>query len=146
MDQFKQDRRNREDRRQGTTKPISRYIATGRRSVIRRERDQQTHVYVDRYGHKLLVALLIIVLLSVFDTYFTIYHVERGAREINPFMDFLLGYGNIYFFATKYVLTAFGIFLLCIYKNVLFVRIIIVSIIFIYLTVFSYHVLLALIR
>jgi hypothetical protein len=146
MVQFDKDRRNREDRREGTTKPIGRYMATGRRYFIRRETDRKTSVYVDRYGHKLLFALLVIILLSVFDAYFTIYHVERGALEINPFMDFFLGYGNIYFFATKYALTAFGIFLLCIYKNVLFVRIIIASIIFIYLTVFSHHILLAFLR
>lgn len=121
-------------------------MLSGRRRTIRRKADRKTHFYVDLYGHRLLLTLLVIILLCVFDAYFTIFHLEKGAREINPFMDFLLGYGNIYFFATKYILTALGILLLCIYKNLLFVKILIVSIVFLYLTVFTHHILLTLIR
>jgi hypothetical protein len=103
-------------------------------------------MYVDLYGHYLLLSLLLIILLSIFDAYFTIFHVERGAREINPFMNFLIGYGNIYFFAIKYILTALGLLVLCIYKELLVARTIIIGILFFYLTVFANHIFLFLRR
>ncbi|MFQ6032705.1 MAG: DUF5658 family protein, partial [Candidatus Zixiibacteriota bacterium] len=93
------DRRTVRDRRQKPTKPFSRYMLFGHRQSIRRRTDRKTHMYVDLYGHYLLLSVLLIILLSIFDAYFTIFHVQRGAREINPFMNFLIGYGNIYFFA-----------------------------------------------
>ncbi len=140
------DRRIIADRRQKPTKPFSRYVLFGRRRSIRRRKDRKTHMYVDLYGHYLLLSLLLIILLSIFDAYFTIFHVERGAREINPFMNFLIGYGNIYFFAIKYILTALGLLVLCIYKNLIVARTIIIGILFFYLTVFANHIFLFLMR
>jgi len=137
-----ENRRTVKDRRQSPTRPFGRYVLAGRRHSVRRSADRRTHLYVDRYSHNLLLILLIIVLLSIFDAYFTIMHVERGAREINPFMDFLIGYGDLYFFAVKYILTALGVFLLCLYKNLLLVRILIGFLILLYLTVFGHHILL----
>jgi hypothetical protein len=121
-------------------------MVSGHRESIRRKRDRKTYWYVDRYGHRLLVALLLIVLFSVLDAYFTIFHVEKGAREINPFMSFLIDSGDIYFFAIKYILTALSIFLLCIYKNLLVVRVLIPSIVFIYVAVLAHHVSLIFLR
>jgi hypothetical protein len=119
-------------------------MISGRRGLIRRETDRKDHPYVDVYDHYVLLAILLIVLLSVFDTYFTLFHIEMGAREVNPFMDVLIGYGNLHFFVAKYVLTALGLFLLCIHKNLLIVRIILRLIFCLYFTVFVYHVFLVL--
>jgi len=134
------------DRRQKPTKPFSRYMLFGRRRSVRRRTDRKTHMYVDLYGHYLLLSLLLIILLSIFDAYFTIFHVEQGAREINPLMDFLMGYGNIHFFAIKYILTALGLLVLCIYKNLIIARTIIIGIFFLYLTVFANHIFLFFLR
>ena len=89
----------------------------GRRQAVRRQVDRETHPYVDRYGNKLLIALVLILLLSVLDAYFTIFHLERGALEINPFMNYLIGHGYLCFFTVKYLLTALAIFVLCVYKS-----------------------------
>jgi len=113
---------------------------SGRRQSTRRKGDRKIHLYVDRYGHYLFVSLLIIILLSVFDACFTIFHVEKGAREINPFMNFLIGYGDIYFFTMKYILSALGLVILCIYKDLFIARIGILFIIFLYLVVFTHHI------
>ncbi|NIO04081.1 MAG: hypothetical protein GTN74_05545 [Proteobacteria bacterium] len=142
MVEFEADRRTVKDRRRGPTKTAGRYLLFGRRQWIRRKSDRKIHFRVDRYGSRLLLTLLTIILLSVLDVYFTIFHLGRGAQEINPLMNFLAGYGDIYFFTAKYVLTASGILLLCIYKNLLFVRVIIVSIVVIYLIVLGNHILL----
>jgi len=53
--------------------------------------DRKTHLYVDRYDRRLLIPLLLIIVLPVFDAWVTIFYVKRGAREINPFMDILIG-------------------------------------------------------
>jgi hypothetical protein len=87
-----------------------------------------------------VIPLLSIVLLSVFDAWFTIFYVDKGAREINPFMNILIGYGNIYFFTVKYVATALGLILLCIHKNLFIARIGILFILFVYLLVFTHHI------
>ncbi|NIM99612.1 MAG: hypothetical protein GTO24_16535 [candidate division Zixibacteria bacterium] len=142
MVEFQADKRTVKDRRQEPTKTAGRYLLVGRRQVIRRKSDRKIHFRVDRYGSRLFFTLLTIILLSVLDVYFTILHLGRGAQEINPLMNFVAGYGDIYFFAAKYVLTALGILLLCIYKNLLFVRVIIASIIAIYLIVLGNHILL----
>lgn len=146
MVQFGNDRRNGRDRRQKPTKPFSKYILLGRRRSIRRKADRKTHIYVDLYGHYLLLLLLLIVLLSVIDAYFTIFHLEKGAREINPFMNFLMGYGDIYFFTIKYALTVLGLILLCIYQSLPVARTIIVCVLLFYLTVCANHVFLILLR
>lgn len=140
------DKRIENDRRQRPTRPFSRYMLFGRRRSIRRREDRKTHLYVDLYGHYLLLSLLIIILFSIFDAYFTIFHVEKGAREINPLMNLLIGCGNIYFFITKYILTTFGLFVLCIYKNLFITRIIMTGIFLLYLTVFANHIFLILVR
>ena len=113
---------------------------SGRRHSIRRKADRTTHLYVDRYDRSLLIPLLLIVLFSVFDAWFTIFCVEKGAREINPFMDILIGYGYIYFFTVKYVVTALGLIVLCIYKNLFISRIGILFILFLYFLVFTHHI------
>ncbi len=146
MVQFGNDRRNGRDRRQKPTKPLSKYILFGRRRSIRRKADRKTHIYVDLYGHYLLLLLLLIILLSVIDAYFTIFHLEKGAREINPLMNFLMGYGNIYFFTIKYALTVLGLILLCIYQSLPIARTIIVCVLLFYLTVCANHVFLILLR
>ena len=146
MVEFEKDRRIVRDRRKKATTPFSRYVLFGRRRSIRRQTDRKTHLYVDVYGHYLFAFLLLIILLSVLDAYFTIFHVDEGAREINPLMNFLLGYGNMHFFVLKYILTALGIVILCIYQNLPMVRAIILFVFIFYLTVFANHVFLILSR
>jgi hypothetical protein len=140
MVQYEENRRIVKDRRQKPTKPFGRYMFSGRRHSIRRRADRKTHLYVDRYDHRLLIPLVLIIVLSVFDAWFTVFYVERGAREINPFMDILIGYGNIYFFTVKYVATALGLIILCIYKNLYITRIGILFILFLYFVVFTHHI------
>jgi hypothetical protein len=136
----KRDRRTVSDRRQKPTRPHGRYILSGRRQTIRRESDRKTHLYVDRYGHRLFISLLLIIVLSVLDAYLTIFHLDNGAQEINPLMNSLIDYGYIYFFLVKYVLTALAVFILCLYKNWIPVRVAILCILALYFVVFAHHI------
>ncbi len=140
MARYEKDRRVVRDRRQKPTKLISRYAFSGRRQSIRRKADRKTNLYVDRYESQLLVPFLLIIALSVLDAYFTIFHVQEGAREINPLMNLLIGYGNIYFIVMKYVVTALGVAMLCILKNLFVARIGLLFILSIYLVVLTHHI------
>ncbi|MBW2059530.1 MAG: hypothetical protein JRJ26_18725 [Deltaproteobacteria bacterium] len=144
--ELERDRRRIADRRQEQTSPLSRYLFKGRRRFIRRKADRRIHPYVDRYGPLLFLSILLIVVLSVLDAYFTIFHVDKGAREVNPLMSYLIGRGSLYFFAFKYTLTALGLFLLCIYKNLLIAKVLVVAVFLMYLVVFAHHIFLVLQR
>jgi hypothetical protein len=126
------DRRILKDRRRKPTRPFSKYMLFGDRQTIRRWSDRKTHLYVDRYGHGLLIILLVLMSLSVLDAYSTIFLVERGGQEINPLMKVLMEYGYMCFFVVKYVLTALAVFILCICKNHFLMRLGTVSILFLY--------------
>ena len=58
-----------------------------------------------RYGTKTFAAVLVIVILTIVDTYLTIDLVNRGAEELNPIMAYYLNHSPHLFFAVKYSLT-----------------------------------------
>ncbi|MCW4020834.1 MAG: DUF5658 family protein, partial [Candidatus Bathyarchaeota archaeon] len=101
MKGLERDKRTVTDRRQRPTKPSGRYMFSGRRQSIRRRTDRKTHLCVDRYSYKLLTPLLLIILLCVLDAHFTMFHLDRGAEEINPLMNLLIRHGFLYFFVVK---------------------------------------------
>ncbi len=64
-----------------------------------------------KYGSLTTTMVLAIAILSILDAYFTIYLVSKGARELNPVMNFYLAQGTLAFFCVKYFLTATSLFL-----------------------------------
>jgi Domain of unknown function (DUF5658) len=58
-----------------------------------------------QHGSKTFAAAMIIILLTVLDSYFTLDLVSRGAEELNPIMAYYLERGPLTFFAVKYLLT-----------------------------------------
>lgn len=128
------------DRRKRPTPMFSRYILSGRRRANRAAQDRKMNYYVDRYSPKLLIALLLIVVLSLLDAIYTYNYISAGGSEANPIMDFLLNLGGPVFFVYKYVVTAIGIFILCVHKNFRHVQTIIVLILVLYVGLMFYHV------
>lgn len=128
------------DRRKRPTPMFSRYIFTGRRRANLRAEDCQENYYVDRYSPKLFIALLLIVALSFLDGLYTYLYVSVGGSEANPIMEFFLNMGGTAFFVYKYVVTALGIFFLCVHKNFRHVRSIITFILVLYVGLMFYHV------
>ena len=133
--------RKRVDRRKRPTPFISRYTFWGRRKAHRRTEDPQANYYVDRVGGKYWVVILLIIVLSVMDSLFTLYHIKRGYREINPLLNAFL-FHNYYFLAVKYVLTVIGIISLALHKFFIFVRELIVLLIILYIALDIYQVIL----
>jgi len=60
---------------------------------------------IQHHGAKTFAAILVIVMLSVVDAFFTLDLVHRGASEMNPVMAFYLDQSPLMFFSVKYFLT-----------------------------------------
>lgn len=69
------------------------------------------------HGPKTLAGVLLIIALSVADSYLTIDLLSRGAEELNPIMAFYLNQGPVLFFMVKYTLTCAGIMIVLSIKN-----------------------------
>jgi hypothetical protein len=66
------------------------------------------------FEKKYILCLFITLILSLVDGTMTIYLLELGAWEVNPFMRQALSLGHEVFFFSKYFLTAGGLLLLLI--------------------------------
>ena len=133
------DRREVPDRRQEPTRLFSRYMFFGRRRGNRRVTDSQSNYYVDRYSARSYGAVIAILLLCAADAALTIYHLNRGATEVNPIMDFALSFGTVHFLIIKYILTVAGLFVLLTHKNFVVARIATIFIICMYALLLAYH-------
>lgn len=118
------EKRTRADRRTRPAPPVSRHtFYRGRRNGARRKEDTGKHLFVDRHGRRLFFLLLLLFLLNCADAFLTLALVENGvAVEANPFMDFLLQHGHLSFIVHKFLITALGVALFCLLKNVMVVR------------------------
>ncbi|MEW6741644.1 MAG: DUF5658 family protein [Planctomycetota bacterium] len=133
------ERRQLADRRCRPTPLFSRYtLSGGRRAAARREGERA--LYVDRYRRRLLVALVAMLLLSCADAFCTLWIVNRlGGSEANPLMDWMLGRSSFAFVASKTLLTASGIVVLCLHKNFPGVKTAITALLLTYISVGCYH-------
>ncbi len=75
-------------------------------------RDDHNRLLSRHYPPRYLAEILLILLLSILDAWFTVYLLGHGAREMNPVMAFFMQYGRRAFFGVKYGLTVFGVFIL----------------------------------
>lgn len=101
------EKRHSKDRRRRPTPFLSTYSLTrkGRRLGPRRMNDRVTYGYADRYDPASVLTLITALLLSIADAFFTLQLVSRGAREVNPVMDFFLQLGPMPFLLAKYLIT-----------------------------------------
>ena len=111
------ERRSGADRRKKTPLLSCKYWFTGRRTFPRRQDDRQTPQPVDRYNAKILAMIIFILLLSILDAVFTLILVEKGAKEMNPFMAYYLNHGPMTFFFMKYLLTCASLLLVLFIKD-----------------------------
>lgn len=72
----------------------------GRRSADRR------HSMLDRFDSGMLLLAVLLMLLSIADSVFTLTLIARGGSEVNPFMNALLQHSVWAFTSVKMMLTA----------------------------------------
>src|SRR5512139_3594611 len=113
------DRRVGRDRRKKPTPFLSRSTFYGsRRRTARRNDDKDRPVFVDRYGERLWIALMVFLMLAVLDAILTLVLIENGiASEANPIMAYYLQSGNLTFFGIKIFFTTFALVTFCLCKN-----------------------------
>ena len=127
------------DRRRKPTNPFSLRSHRGRRQNVRRAADRRRSPYTDRYGRKVFLAALLLLLLCIADGLYTLLHTSMGATELNPLMDTLLQVGPYFFFGVKFFLSACAIILLVMYRYNPLARLAWGTLVLFYGLLFVYH-------
>ena len=122
---------------------LSRYtLLRGRRRANRREEDSAVPSYLDHVSRGIGVALLAIFTFHVLDAIFTLEHLARGGRELNPLMDVLIQTSDALFLWVKLVAAGVGLLFLGLHQNFPMVRPAIASLFLLFGGLLFYHFLL----
>ena len=116
------EKRSGEDRRKGSRSPLGRLFWNGRRKSIRRAADKKRLVALDHYSPSLFIGIVLVLSLSLLDALLTLILLSRGARELNPVMEYYLSHGPHTFLSVKYGLTALAVILIVLLNDVLIAR------------------------
>lgn len=105
------------DRRKRPTQRFSRYtLFGGRRRGPRREAEVEGS-FVDQYSTRLFFVMVWIGLMNIGDSFFTLFHLQAGGIELNPFAAMLLESGRTGFVVLKSLLISLPLIVLCLHKN-----------------------------
>jgi hypothetical protein len=110
-------RREGPDRRKRPTSPWAAFRLRGRRRRHRRAEDHRRPYFVDRFGARTRVLVLLLALATLADGVLTLHLLDAGCEEANPLLDSLLREGAATFLVGKYVLTVAGLPLLLVFQN-----------------------------
>jgi hypothetical protein len=105
------------DRRRRPTPVLSRYSLWGRRQFLRRTEDRSRGGYVDRYSSGLFLLLVVLLILNACDAIFTIFILDCGGKEVNPFMGTLIAYCGERFWIWKFLLVGTAVLFLCLHSQ-----------------------------
>lgn len=98
-------RATRVDRRRYSFETLRRSVVDPRRFGARRREDRRFPM-LDRFDAGMLAMAVALLGFSILDSLFTLILLSRGGSELNPFMNWVLGYGVWAFTAVKMTLTA----------------------------------------
>ena len=132
------ERRSVSDRRQAPTPFWSAFLGLRRRRHGRRAGEQE-RIYVDRFTRRDVVLVVAILLLNIFDAFFTLIWLQRGGAEGNPAMAWLLEIGVGPFLIQKCLVVGAWLLLLVIHKNFRIARLGLWSLAGIYSLLILYH-------
>lgn len=96
--------------------------------------------FVDRYDSSLFLFLGAIALFNLFDCFFTLVQVDRGAKELNPVAQVLLDQGPGLFILIKSLGIGLILCFLCLHKNFRLARMTMLFAFLMYLGIFVYHI------
>jgi Domain of unknown function (DUF5658) len=109
--------RGQADRRSRSTSPLDAFRLRGRRVRPRRSDERRGKFFTDRFDALTLAMVVTLLSLTVVDGMLTLELLELNSEEANPFMEHLLKRGPLDFVLGKYILTAFGLPFIVVYKN-----------------------------
>ena len=101
----REERRQQQDRRNYSTKTMWLCLTSPRRAHGRRRSDRRFPVQ-DVFGEGAMILAAMLMVLSLTDAFLTLNILARGGSEVNPVMNYMLGFGTFAFVATKMVMTA----------------------------------------
>lgn len=99
------ERRQMSDRRAYSLGTLWQCITSPRRMRGRRSTDRR-YAVLDRFDSGMVTLAILLMVLSVMDSVFTLTLISRGGSEVNPVMNALLQYSVWSFMAVKMLLTA----------------------------------------
>ena len=133
--------KERKDRRQRPTPLFGPYTFRGRRVSSRRSDDRKVNIYFDRYSSRVWFLFLSLLALNIFDAVMTLYHLQFGATESNPILDFFLqSGGESSFLIAKFVLAFSGTIFLFLHSQFKRVKVYTSSLVAIYAVLACYHI------
>ncbi len=135
-------RRNRQERRREPTPVVSKHTFKGERRSHRRQGDKGRGYYVDRPQKEMVLLIGAIGVLCALDAVLTLYHLGRGAVEINPVVNYYLTLGSGYFFLFKALITIPALIILLLHQNFYYIKKVVTCIGGLYSLVVVYHLLL----
>lgn len=109
-------RRQQVERRQANLRSMIYALFMTRRKAQRRA-EQTIDYYTDRYSPSLLSAALLLLLMCILDSYFTLLLIQHGSRELNPILAWALNKHVMLFFTLKYTMTALCVVLAVMHEN-----------------------------
>jgi hypothetical protein len=115
LDSSESERRDRYDRRQGSSAWAS-FRLSGQRQASRRDGEGE-NTYVDRPARPVILLACMILFCSILDALLTLLYIERGGGEANPVMAVAIDFGTTAFVGHKMALTILGIGLLTLHQN-----------------------------
>ncbi|MFT7618187.1 MAG: hypothetical protein ACI97A_001828 [Planctomycetota bacterium] len=110
------DRRNDDDRRGVPTGIWDSLFSKGSRASGRRLGEDK-NIYVDLYGRREIVLVILILVLNILDAFFTLDYLEKGGKEANPVAQGLLDLGNTWFICAKSFLVGICLAFLLVHKK-----------------------------
>ena len=111
------------DRRKRPTQRWSRYALWGGRRRGARRGEELEGSFVDQYSGRLFLLMIWIGLMNIGDSFFTLFHLQAGGIELNPFAALLLATGRTGFVVMKSLLISIPLLVLCLHKNFYLARI-----------------------
>lgn len=99
------------DRRDYTIKTLLHCLKNPQRSTDRRKSNnsQGRYALLDVFDGSAMFLAVALTTLSLCDAFFTLNILARGGQEVNPFMNYMLGYGTFAFVASKMFFTAVAV-------------------------------------
>lgn len=128
------------DRRRRPTSRWSRYALWGGRRRGPRRDEELEGSFVDQYSGRLFILMIWIGMMNIGDSFFTLFHLQAGGIELNPFAAMLLGTGRTGFVVTKSLLISIPLLVLCLHKNFHLARVGLWVAASCYSLLFAYHV------
>jgi hypothetical protein len=116
------ERRSGQDRREHPLPLLKKIYFKGMRVSVRRTEDRKRIVALDQYKPSLFIGILIVLSLSLLDAILTLTLIARGARELNPVMQYYLSHGPQVFLLVKYGLTALSLLIIVVVNETLITR------------------------